>query len=256
MRAKVLGGLLLSLALTAGCGGSGPTGVDAGPDANANVDAATGDPDAADLVPCDPVTQQGCIGTQKCAIVPSPVLGDPPRIGCVEGVGNVGSMEPCTPATPEQPDDCAPGLSCRGDVAPLCLEFCSDYPEDTCSQGEICAFGEDFDGDWVADVLFCAVTCDVLAQDCAGASISCYPTSSGTICAPEGAGGTPVQEGDACAYANSCAEGLGCFQVGASFDFLCFKVCDPCDGCEPSCGPAQTCSQVQDEVWGICIDDV
>jgi len=246
--------VVLAVAVGLGCDGTAE-GVDAGlPDADPEAPDAR-PVDAGGLVPCDPLTQIGCGSHQKCSIVPSDIYGEPDEIGCVPGGGALTEFEPCTPATHVTPDDCEPGLACVGSVAPRCLPFCADTPFDTCDAGQACALGKDLDGDWVVDVSFCAETCDLFAHDCGDPSFACYPTQDAPICLVEGAGDTPALEGEPCPYANSCAEGLGCFRIGVSPDWYCFAICDPYGTGGPTCGMGQSCNPVQDEVWGICQAD-
>lgn len=183
----------------------------------------------------------------------SALPGEPPVVGCAPRLGTLQALDSCTPATAGSPDDCAPGLACRGDADPRCLAFCARQP-DTCSSADICLFSEDLDGDLSADVRFCARLCDVLAQDCGQAGIACYPTRDGEVCAPEGAGSLPRTEGQSCDFANSCAEGLGCFRVGTSPDWSCFKVCDAGGGGGPACASNQVCNRHESDDWGVCID--
>jgi hypothetical protein len=240
--------LLIASMTVLACNGE-PAAGDGGVDAVAAADALA---DARVMDYCDPVTQDGCEEGEKCTIVPSGIVGGPAVIGCVDADGDLGAMEPCSRAMFDSPDNCLPGLSCRGTVDPRCLPFCTDYPEDTCDEGQICALGEDIDGDFWVDVEFCALTCDPLAQDCTEEIQACYPTRGGAICAPEGAGDEPVAEGELCLYANSCGGGLGCL-LSESFEWLCYKLCD-LEGGEPSCSPVQVCNPFEDEPWGVCID--
>ncbi len=245
--------VLLSAVFGLSCDGEGSAGVDAGADAEpAQPDASL--IDATSQVPCDPLTQAGCGPSEKCTIVPSALQGEPPVIGCVPSSGSGAAFEPCVPATYDTPDDCAPGLACVGTLAPRCLAFCEDHPTDTCGAGQTCALGDDLDGDLVVDVSYCAESCDLFTQDCSDPSFACYPTRQGSICLLAGAGGGPADEGEPCAAANSCAEGLGCFRIGTSLDWICFAICDPFGTGGPICHPGQTCYQVEDEVWGVCQD--
>lgn len=236
-----------ALALVA-CG-DGKADNDGGPDAVVAPDAGAA-PDATPAS-CDPVTQDGCEAGQKCSVIPG-VSGGDDMLGCVADTGSAGLLMACAPPTPTTPDDCAKGLACRGTTDPRCMEFCSSEPTDTCGTGQVCAFGVDLDGDQVTDAEFCTESCDPLAQDCTSSTFACYPSRSGAICAQEGAGGTPALEGETCPFANSCAEGLGCFRIGLSQDWLCFKLCDPVSG-TPGCGAGQTCGTVENENWGICV---
>lgn len=231
-----------------GCNGGDPPAGDAGLDADVMPPDAR--PDGS-VVPgtCDPVAQD-CPAGYKCSLVPAASPGDPSEPGCVEDTGNRGAMEACTPATPTLPDDCDRGLVCRGDD-PHCLEFCASDPTDTCGPGTICAFDVDLDADLFVDVQFCGLLCDPLAQNCPDASTACYPSRRGTVCASEGASNPPVGEGGYCPYANSCAEGLGCF--GSGSDWYCYRLCDPYDGV-PGCSVGQSCVRVENEDWGICLD--
>jgi hypothetical protein len=120
-----------------------------------------------------------------------------------------------------------------------------------CGANESCIFVEDLDGDLVADVEYCARTCDLLDQDCPGADIGCYPTRDGPVCAPIGAGDLPRQEGDYCEFANSCDVGLGCFFV--SSDWFCLRVCDYFETGGPTCGVDEVCNRHEDDDWGVCV---
>ena len=253
---EICAALAIAAAVAFGCGGGDSDGVDAGGIADADPEAPDGAPaDARPATACDPLTQIGCSADEKCTIVPSSIHGEPSVVGCVPNTGDGAAFETCTPATHVTPDDCARGLACVGTAAPRCLPFCTDYPLDTCGAGQSCALGEDLDGDWVVDVSFCAATCDLFLKDCTDPAFACYPTRAGPICLLEGAGDVPAPEGAACEYANSCAEGLGCFRIGVSLEWLCFAVCDPYGTGGPTCGAAQSCIPVEDEVWGLCQDD-
>jgi len=227
---------------------AGPDDAAVGPDAPLDPDAAMS-PDGSTSTSCDPVAQSGCSASEKCTILNDTA----PHIACGPRAGTKGHLESCAPATATMPDDCAPGLVCRGDNDPRCLEFCADAPVDTCGGADICLFQEDLDGDLIADVKYCARICDVLTQDCSEAGISCFPTRDGTVCAPEGAGATPSQVGQSCDYANSCAAGLGCFRVGSSQDWRCYQICDANGAGGPSCAGGQYCSRHENDDWGVCI---
>lgn len=244
-----------ALALMA-CDPSSPPEPDAG-----MADASTLPPDAAlppdgppALGPCDPVSQSGCNPDQKCSITPQPNPVLPPVVACVPRTGARQALESCSRATPTQADDCAPGLACRGQADPRCLAFCADSPDDTCPASEMCLFAEDLDSDLTIDVQYCARLCDVLDQDCGQSGVACYPTRDGTLCVSEGAGSTPAGEGQICPYANSCAEGLGCFRVGTSSDWLCFAICDADQSGGPGCAANQFCNRHEDDDWGVCIN--
>ncbi len=229
---------------------------DGGPQVDADITRADASPPASDAAPagdCDPITQSGCAPDEKCSIVPDADSSNPPTIGCVANVGSIAIHQTCTKATATVPDDCKRGTACVGTAAPRCVEFCTSDSADTCSGGQVCAVALDFDGDFIADAEFCAEPCDPLAQDCSVAADACYPSRQEALCFVEGAGGTPVAEGGTCDFANSCAAGNGCFRLGVSLEWLCFKLCDPLGGA-PACTGGKVCSQVQDETWGICVD--
>jgi len=235
----------------AACGddGSGSTdggGIDASvPTADASPVDASVVVDASIPTNCDPVSQQGCDPGQKCSVIP----GTPARIGCVSDLGTIALRQSCTVATAAVPDQCAPGLVCRGETTPVCQEFCDDSPSDTCSGAQACVFEFDIDGDFFVDYELCGASCDVLQQDCI-AGHACYPSLGGEICAEEGGGSTPVSEGGMCPFANSCEVGTGCFRLGAGADWLCFKICDPSGD---DCALDQICNPVAGESWGLCI---
>ena len=237
-----------AILVVAACGGDDVATVDGGADDGAI--AGDGGEDAFNPVSCDPVSQLGCQADEKCSVIPSQIYGEPPEVGCVAGGGSLGMMASCEPATFNQPDDCVRGMVCVGSAAPHCLPFCADFPVDTCAADQICAFEDDLDGDFIVDVMYCAQTCDLLEQDCGGAGIGCYPTRSGDLCAPVGAGETPVGEGELCDHANSCAVGLGCFQIDL-YAWECLVICDPGGD---DCAAWQFCNPVADENWGVCID--
>lgn len=238
---------IAAIALSAVACGGGSGEADAASDAPiAMIDAGPTTIDASTPAFCDPVDQSGCNPGQKCSLIP----GASPRIGCVADEGSIALEQPCTPATSTTPDLCAPGLVCRGQTTPVCQEFCDDSPTDTCSNGQTCVFDYDLDGDFYVDYELCGRSCEVLQQNCIS-GFGCYPSQGGEICAEEGAGDIPVAEGGECPYANSCEAGLGCFRLGASPDWLCFKLCQPGGN---DCSPTQTCNPVADENWGLCID--
>jgi hypothetical protein len=238
--------LVLTLCLgLAACGNGGASDGDAGPDAQVSDG---GNPDA-NTAGCDPVAQTGCASDQKCSLLAT--TDGPDVVACVDGSGTRQALQTCTPATTSSPDDCAPGLACRGAVDPRCLTFCDSSPEDTCGAEESCIFVEDLDGDLLGDVEYCARTCDLLDQDCPGVDIGCYPTRDGPVCAPIGAGDLPGQLGDYCAFANSCDVGLGCFYV--STDWFCLEICDYFESGGPTCGVDEVCNRHEDDDWGVCV---
>jgi hypothetical protein len=237
---------LFVLSVVAGACDGTAVDADAGtPDAALPPDA-TPPPDASDQ-PCDPYLQD-CPSGSKCSIVPVPE--DSSVFRCVDDAGSQEIGQQCEPATATTPDLCRAGLVCRGDADPRCVEFCERDPADTCSAGHVCAMDIDLDGDLIPDAHVCAPLCDPLAQDCVASDHACYPSRLGAVCATEGAGGTPAGVGEPCAYANSCAAGLGCF--GSGQDYRCYVLCDYYDTGGPTCAAGELCYRVSNENFGVC----
>jgi len=200
-------------------------GVDAGPERCSLVD-------------------QDCAEGEKCTI-----LRDADRtIGCTAVVGHRVAGESCDTSAGAG-DDCAPGLYCDASTSPaVCVELCAQEPADTCSAGGVCALSLP-----VADgVQMCAQVCDPVAQDCERDGFACYPSRWGPSCAQIGGGGDTVGEGAPCGFANECDPGLACLRVGQAWS--CFQICDPFVAYGGGCSVAQLCNRVDDESWGICID--
>ncbi len=197
---------------------------------------------------CSPSEQVGCEQGEKCTLVKS---GGEKELGCSIDDGSRELGEVCDPNAGVG-DNCQAGLYCDTSAEPpLCVEFCQQEPMDTCSEGTACSLGFLVDD---SEIRLCADRCDPIDQDCARDGFGCYPSRSGPTCAVVGAGGATVGEGESCSYSNECEPGLGCFRVGADATWSCFSICDPFGG-GASCSAEQLCNQVEDESWGLCIDE-
>ena len=216
-------------------GDTGPVGFIMSPDVN--------------MLPwCDPFAQDCPVG-EKCmwyandggtawnATACFPVVDNPADVG-----------EPCTveDSTASGIDTCDVGLMCW-DVDPDTLEgTCNPY----CTGSEAWPMCDD--SDYTCSIsgsgfALCLLTCDPLAQDCAGGQ-GCYGINGEFLCAPEWAkaGGA----GDGCSYINGCVAGLACIGTDVLAD------CEDDVGCcSPycaldgtfDCGEGQECLPWFDE---------
>ena len=236
--------VICAAVFAAACSSSSvPAGGDAGigvvSDAALGVDAR--------VTGCDPVTQSGCADGEKCTVVGS---GTERVVGCALIAGSREPGDSCDTSAGDG-DDCAPGLYCDSSSAPAtCVEFCVNEPADSCGAQSVCALGFTV-GE--SDVRICTDVCDPVDQDCERNEFGCYPSRSGPSCAQIGGGSTPVGEGASCGFANECNAGLACLFVSESWS--CFKLCDPFAIFDDGCSETQLCNQVDDNSWGICINE-
>jgi hypothetical protein len=228
----------------------------------------TGDePDAADVVLCDPVEQTGCEGNEKCSALFN--AGANSIVTACVAAGAVGEGGACTEIVDAATgvDDCAPGYFCLNSK---CTTICNTAGG--CGNQATCTrFNGVFDEYASLGVGMCQPLCDVFDQGtCADPGEGCY-VSLGTeleICIPvEPIDGTGVQ-GDDCAFNNNCAIGYGCTLIDPvdAAARLCAFYCDASGGGGPACadGPGvnYTCLSITafygdvdiDPKYGMCAD--
>jgi len=201
---------------------------------------------------CNLVLQSGCADGQKCTLIADQESGEI-SIGCTEN-GSDPLYGMCDVPSGDTPDSCMAGHLCDGFDVKRCLEFCESMPDDTCSEDQVCSYNLDIDNDNFADAHLCASRCSPLDQDCSYDEMGCYPSRSGPICAPIGAGEEPVSKGGLCVFGNSCEKGLGCFRLSGTTDWRCFQLCALGERDGPTCGAQEICNQIEDEDWGICME--
>jgi hypothetical protein len=171
---------------------------------------------------CNPVTQQGCAGGEKCApqVVSAPTEENPNapvivRTACVPE-GNKGAGEACETMEPGENagyDDCSAGYDC---FLSVCSQICTSANGGNCAQENdagtkynCSVFGnlyEEFE-----DVGVCTPPCDLAEQDCPEGN-GCYLGNLGvTLCLPPGdnAHGTACEKPDPSGpcFINGCAQG-------------------------------------------------
>lgn len=230
----------LLLACSGSSGGGGRD--DAAPDDTFDAGRAEDDAAPDDATPagdggpqgaaCNPLTQQGCAGGEKCSWIIAQTA--PTFLGltaCVrEGTVDPGGAcmancipqgstdigEPCSETNAPDPtanpsiigtDDCRAGGICVNDI---CRPICASG---TCGAEEACVgYGDLFTES--EDIGACSATCDPLVQDC-GEGFGCYvdpfPGHGYATCEtelhPDRTQGTPCPSGD-CSL-NGCAAGYG-----------------------------------------------
>ena len=211
-------------------GGTGDVGPAAGKD-TANPNGKNDGPASDALTnPCDPFTNSGCSGDQKCTALQS---GKSLSLGCgskdKRAVG-----ESCT-GSPTG-DDCGDQLVCfklDADPTYTCHRICpTSGTANACPGTDTCSLV--IPG--LTNLAFCqaAVSCLPLEQTGCPSDQACYYGTKGAVCAPIGS----KQPGDACAHANDCVKGSDCITIGATS--ICSSFCSIESGGTPSCSGAST----------------
>lgn len=220
--------------------------IDAGPDAD--IDAGGN---------CNPVSQTGCVASEKCALILDiPDIGRG-HVGCVmDGTQAIGAA--CTePTVAGGSDDCAAGGDCyRGTCMPICTTV-----NDQCADGSCVTFSDGGDPPIPVPIEICLPSCDLLAQDC-GEGQGCYLAGE-AVCVGAGDGAV----GETCMFANGCLPGMVC--VGSDEGgFVCRSFCGPWMDCFTKagevascacgatlvCGPADICFAIGDGAGGVADD--
>ncbi len=172
---------------------------------------------------------------------------------CKPSLGTKAEGEVCTRPTDEAGiDDCAPGLYCSGETAPLakqCRRYC-EVGGAACGAGEACApiYG--------SPVGRCLTTCPVFGTTCP-AGLSCTgglesETATCVAVGPKGLGepcDMCLGGGQACTPANSdrCQADLQCIRP-AGGNFVCSQVCDSAHPCK-----AGSCTKIEaSDAYGFC----
>jgi hypothetical protein len=207
-----------------------------GTDAASSTDAAS-ESDGGVSGLCNPVTQQGCAGGEKCSwlvVQEDPFLG---RTDCVPD-GTVAIGDACVEGPPGETtgyDDCEAGGLCMSDV---CRTICNIDP-DSCGDGFACStYSNTFTDDVTENLGVCDPTCDPVAQTCADPSQGCYLQLFNGVatCSDVAAGAEDLTQGDQCAndgarcFLNGCARGYGGFLfTGNGVPRDCTAFCTPVD---------------------------
>ncbi|MCP3098476.1 hypothetical protein LZ198_06245 [Myxococcus sp. K15C18031901] len=147
-------------------------------------------------------------------------------------------------------DTCEAGLFCKderqddGGTAFSCRRLC--HTSTQCDASEACNTVLRLAGTPELPLL-CgerSQPCDPFAQACA-APLSCYPSSSGPVCAGSGTRGP----GESCDFSNQCAPGSAC--VAAGVGLTCRPLCRP--GGPPACSSG-TCRPLSGNAGvGACL---
>lgn len=181
---------------------------------------------------CDAVTQDGCVGGQKCGWLQlSDTSG---QTACVPA-GPVGVLGACSFGAPGPTtgyDDCASGTACAGG---RCQTICSMSPDSCDSEFKCLLYADLFTDDPTGDVGTCDPRCDVIAQDCPeGDSCNVLVFSGDEICTEIPPGAELLTQNQEClnngtsCYMNGCAEGYGPYIfVSDGQPRLCTAYCSP-----------------------------
>ncbi len=199
---------------------------------------------------CDPFTNSGCSGGQKCAAFQN---GNELNLSC-GSKGSKAEGEPCTPTATG--DDCGDQLACfevNLDPAYTCHRICPIGGEaSTCPGTETCSVKVNGFSD-PTGLAFCqpSISCQPLEQTGCPSDQACYYGTKGAICARTGT----AQPSGTCVNANDCVQGSTCLTVGGTG--TCSSFCSTADGGAPSCSGASTggtiCSALAGEVnLGSC----
>ena len=205
-----------------------------GKDGSPNDKNGKNDGPAADAPygPCDPFTNSGCNGGEKCTALQS---GSSLTLGC----GNKGSGsegDSCTPVSTggsQTGDDCGDGLACfalTGEAMATCRRICpTSGTANACPAGAVC----NLIVPGLTGLAFCraATTCLPLEQTGCPSDYACYFDSTGAHCALKGA----TQPGNSCIYANDCMPGSTCLIVGTG---TCSSFCSISGGSPACSGPS------------------
>ncbi|MFY1827199.1 hypothetical protein ACN47A_14865 [Myxococcus fulvus] len=197
---------------------------------------------------CD-VVLQNCAQGQRCTYVSTSAVTER---RCVEA-GTVAEGGRCTLSPTDggpEFDTCAAGLFCKderqddGGVGFFCRRLC--HTSSQCTDSRECNTVLRLAGTSELPLL-CgprSQACDPFAQGCA-APLSCYPSSSGPVCAGSGTRAT----GESCDFSNQCAPGSACVNTGQGLN--CRPLCRPSSS--PACS-AGTCRPLNDNPGvGACI---
>ncbi|NTX01760.1 hypothetical protein [Myxococcus sp. CA040A] len=197
---------------------------------------------------CD-VVQQNCAQGQRCTYVSA---GATTERRCVEAGASAEGAR-CTLAPTDggvEYDTCAAGLFCKderqddGGTGFFCRRLC--HATTQCGDAGECNTVLRLAGTSELPLL-CgprSQACDPFAQGCT-APLSCYPASSGPVCAGSGTRGT----GETCDFSNQCAPGSACVNTGRGLN--CRPLCRPSG--TPAC-TAGTCRPLNDNPGvGACI---
>lgn len=199
---------------------------------------------------CDAV-RQDCPSGQRCTYVTLDG-GTTQRMCVAEGTADEGA--PCTLATapPGQTyDTCKQGLFCKderaadGGLSFFCRQLC--HASTQCDAGD-CNTVLRLEGTPELPLVCGApsAACDPFGQDCA-APLSCYPSTSGPVCAGIG----NLGEGATCEFSNQCAAGSTCVRTEGGL--TCRKLCRLPSG-DPTCASG-TCRSVDNNPSnvGACV---
>jgi hypothetical protein len=196
---------------------------------------------------CD-VVRQDCAQGQRCTYVGQ---GDTTQRRCVEP-GTVDEGAPCTLAPSDGGltyDTCRQGLLCKdepvdGGTGFFCRRLC--HTTSQCGDVGECNTVLRLEGSPELP-LMCGPPsrrCDPFGAGCT-APLSCYPSTSGPVCAGSGT----LREGESCDFSNQCAPGSACVNTGGGL--TCRPLCRP--GGAPACATG-TCRALDDNPGvGACV---
>ena len=204
---------------------------------------------------CDPFSNFGCSGDQKCSAMRF-------ASALVLNCGSKGSKtegDTCTPIMPrtvQSGDDCGDGLACLSvgsETNATCHRICPiSGSGNSCPGSEPCSVKVGTFAD-LTGLAFCqgTTTCLPLEQTGCSDNEACYYADKvGAICAPKPS--APVQPGGRCVNANDCAQGSTCVTIGSTG--TCFTFCSTTDS--GTCPSGMTCSSTNgssDEAYlGTC----
>jgi hypothetical protein len=249
-----------------GCSPSSPAGA---PDASTGDDVTGADVaahdagDAGDAAAdevhghCEPVTGscdlvlQACPSGQECVAGAQAEGGFATSCQPVHAGQHIEPGYACCPATASTGDPCLPGLTCVGDPCTgdagggLCAPYCCEGDDTPCgssSEGVAghCDLGVvDNAGTTLYDVCDYALACKPLGvQPCPlGQACLVRDTSGSAQCVHVYNGGAAAaQEGAACTYVNSCADGLMCLTdtgPDGGAQQVCLMLCSTGQGTPP-----------------------
>jgi hypothetical protein len=181
--------------------------------------------------PCDPFTNSGCSGGDKCTALQN---GKVLNLNC----GSKGSKVEGDTCTPSQTgDDCGDQLACFSLAADPSLYTChricpTSGSASDCPGTETCSLVVP----GLSGLAFCepTIACQPLEQTGCPSDQACYYGTKGAICGRTGS----VQPGGTCVNVNECAQGSTCITVGGVGS--CSSFCSTADGGAPSCAGAST----------------